>query len=263
MCRTGSSAQIQSPPLDTSIYHYRALVGGLNYIACGTRPDITYAVNQVSRYANAPTQQHWAIAIDCMRYLVHTKWWGIVLGSGGAIDHSFVKHKMAPPLPSTVHAVAYADANHGTGIDDRKSVTGSLIQVLGGPVSWGSHVQPTQSTSTVDSEIHAMSVASREALWVAKMQRQFGLNWRPCLIRGDSSGAISAVKNHSYTKHTKHIGIHQDFMRAMYRLGDLDFQHISGADNPADIFTKALPQPAFTRHRQNIGMMELPSHLRK
>jgi hypothetical protein len=46
--------------------------------------------------------------------------------------------KQTPPEPDVV---AFSDANHGTGIDDKKSTTGYVLQVYGGPVSWGSKVQ--------------------------------------------------------------------------------------------------------------------------
>jgi hypothetical protein len=282
LCRSGTSEQTESPLLDTSKYPYRALVGGLNYIACCTRPDITFAVNQLARYSNAPTEAHWAVAVGCLRYLKGTKWWGIVLGDSGVRNPGdqpppkpcqYLKLRPdpsedaagacdPPPLPSGQDCVAYADANHGTGIDDRRSVNGTLLQVLGGPVSWSSHVQPTQSVSTVESEIHAMSEASREALWVAKLAKEFGIVYEPFLVRGDSAGALAAVTKYTYTRHAKHIGIHQDFMRDRYQQGQLSFEHIRGVQNPADIFTKALPLPAFRKHRANIGMLELPADLR-
>jgi hypothetical protein len=107
-----------------------------------------------------------------------------------------------------------------------------------------------------------MSAASREALWVAKLSKIFGEPAKPFLVRADSYGAIAAVTNYTYTKYSKHIGIHQDFMRDRYRDSSLDFQHIRGTDNPADIFTKALPIPAFETHRRAIGMMELAPALR-
>ena len=261
LCKTGTSDIPQSDPLDTSVCPFRALLGSLNFIATGTRPDICHTLNQLARYANAPTEAHWNVALDLLRYLITTQWWGIVLGAGGLVDHTYVKYYKTP-VSTTLDAVAYADANHGTGMDDRRSVSGTLIQVLGGPVSWSSHVQPTQAISTVDSEIHAMSAASREALWVAKLNKDFGLNWRPFVVRGDSQGGIAAIKNYAYTKHTKHIGIHQDFMRDRYRTGDLDFEYVPGTDNTADIFTKPLPLPAFAKHRAALGMMELHVHLR-
>jgi hypothetical protein len=276
LCRAGTSDDMQSSPLDVQTYQYRTLVGGLNYISCCTRPDITFAVNQLARYSNAPTEAHWEAAIDCLRYLKHTKWWGIALGDTGRSSQYMKQLPLPsdsstspaapgmglPPLPPGQQCVAYADANHGTGIDDRKSVNGTLLQVLGSPVSWSSHVQPTQAVSTVDSEIHAMSAACREALWVAKLADKMGIPARPFMVRGDSHGAICAVTKYTYTKHAKHIGIHQDFMRDRYRMGDLVFQHIRGIDNPADIFTKPLPATVFQQHRKELGMTELDSGLR-
>jgi hypothetical protein len=49
-------------------------------------------------------------------------------------------------------------------------------------------------------------------------------------------------KNYQYTKHTKHIEIHHDFMRDRYAQGVLDFDYVEGKVNLADIFTKALPK---------------------
>jgi histone deacetylase 1/2 len=282
LCKTGTSEDMDSPLLDTTVYPYRALVGGLNYVACCTRPDITFTVNQLARYSNAPTAAHWNAAVDCLRYVKHTKWWGIALGGHGpeyarvhvktvpeepaprlaANSPPVSQHAGLPPLPPGYKCVGYADANHGTGIDDRRSVSGTLIQVLGGPVSWSSTVQPTQSVSTVDSEIYAMSAASREALWIAKLADKFGVPARPFLVRADCHGAVCAATTYSYTKHAKHIAIHQDFMRDRYQQGDLMFQHIKGCDNPADIFTKALPYHPFAKHRLALGMMELPADLR-
>jgi hypothetical protein len=172
--------------------------------------------------------------------------WGISLGMGGSIHKLYFKH-----VPDVV---AYADANHGTGIDDKRSVTGLVLQVFGGPVSWGSKVQPVTSVSTTESEFRALSEASREALWLAKIVKLFGINDKPFLVRGDSQGAICAIKNYSYTRHTKHIEIHHDFMKDRYALGDLDYEHIPGASNPSDIFTKALGRVKFEQFRSLLGM---------
>jgi hypothetical protein len=250
LCKTGTSENLESDLLDTAQFPYRALVGGLNYISCGTRPDISFTVNQLSRYANAPTQAHWQVAIDCLRYLKSTSKWGIKLGAGGSVGHSYCKFR--PSCDPA--AVAYADANHGTGVDDKRSISGMVVQVLGGPVSWASRVQPVTSTSTTESEFRALSEASREVLWLAKVVNLFQIPHRPFLIRGDSQGAINAIKNYSYTKHTKHIEIHHDFMRDRYSLGELDYHHIRGADNPADIFTKALGRVKFEQFRSLLGM---------
>jgi histone deacetylase 1/2 len=150
LCKGGTSDTPSSELLDVEKYHYRSLLGGLNYISNGTRPDVTYTVNQLSRYANSPTTAHWDVAVDCLRYLNHTITWGIKLGAGGPTGTSSFRFNPTfevPPKSIPPSAVAFADANHGTSIDDKKSISGMVVQVYGGPVSWASRVQPVASTS--------------------------------------------------------------------------------------------------------------------
>jgi hypothetical protein len=99
-----------------------------------------------------------------------------------------------------------------------------------------------------------MSEASREALWLAKIIKLFGIQDRPFTIRGDNKSAINSVKHHSYTRHTRHVEIHHDFMKDRYQCGDLDYEHISGKENPADILTKSLASVKFSQLRYEMGM---------
>ena len=47
---------------------YRRLVGSLVYLTV-TRPDISYAVHQVSQYLSAPRSTHYAAVLRILRYL--------------------------------------------------------------------------------------------------------------------------------------------------------------------------------------------------
>ena len=51
---------------------YRSLVGSLLYVATGTRPDIAFAVCQLSRHLEKPSEEHWNAAIRVLRYLKST-----------------------------------------------------------------------------------------------------------------------------------------------------------------------------------------------
>ncbi|MDR3582009.1 MAG: reverse transcriptase domain-containing protein, partial [Candidatus Pacebacteria bacterium] len=48
---------------------YQSIVGKLHYIAQSTRPDISHAVNQLSRFQANPSEIHMQAAMHCVRYL--------------------------------------------------------------------------------------------------------------------------------------------------------------------------------------------------
>ncbi|KMQ85481.1 gag-pol polyprotein [Lasius niger] len=52
---------------------YREVVGKLQYASQGTRPDITFVVNSVSRYLANPGKEHWMATKRILRYLKGTQ----------------------------------------------------------------------------------------------------------------------------------------------------------------------------------------------
>ncbi|XP_068322464.1 secreted RxLR effector protein 161-like [Pyrus communis] len=51
---------------------YLSAIGALLYLAQCTRPDISFAVNLLARYSNAPTHRHWNGVKDIFHYLKGT-----------------------------------------------------------------------------------------------------------------------------------------------------------------------------------------------
>jgi hypothetical protein len=140
-CKMGVVGQDESPLLDTVIYKHRELIGGLSYVACGSRPDSCFIVNQLARYANAPRVAHWNLAIHVLQYLKHTINWGISMGQGSSFGDILVccEHERDPEVKGVKRktpepgVIAYADANHGTSIYDKTvCVWGTFASVWGG-----------------------------------------------------------------------------------------------------------------------------------
>jgi hypothetical protein len=62
-----------TPAVDST--NYRSVVGSLRYMV-NTYPDLAYSVGYVSRFMEAPREEH-MMAVKCiLRYLVGTKRWG-------------------------------------------------------------------------------------------------------------------------------------------------------------------------------------------
>lgn len=52
---------------------YRNLIGALLYISSGTRSDISYSVNYLSRFQNCYDQTHYKYAMRILKYLYSTR----------------------------------------------------------------------------------------------------------------------------------------------------------------------------------------------
>ena len=112
---------------------YHEAVGSLMYASLGTRPDITYAVQTVSRFTKNPGTAHWDAVKRIFRYLKGTR--ELWLSYGG----------IAREL------TGYADAD-GNMAEDRHAISGYAFLLHGGAVSWTAKRQEIISLSTTESE---------------------------------------------------------------------------------------------------------------
>ena len=59
-------------------FPYREAIGKLQYVALGTRPDIAFAINYLSRFMSAWNETHWKSVLRVLRYLKGKQDFGIV-----------------------------------------------------------------------------------------------------------------------------------------------------------------------------------------
>ena len=130
------------------IHQYQSAIGSLIYLSTKTRPDISFAVHQVSRHCHNPSRTHWTAVKRIIRYLKGTLNYGILY-----------KHS------STDNLKGYSDSDFASDTSDRKSVSGNIFMMQGGPVSWLSRKQTTVSMSTAEAEYVALSTCAQEAIY--------------------------------------------------------------------------------------------------
>jgi hypothetical protein len=95
--------------------------------------------------------------------------------------------------------------------------------------------------STVEAEYVAMSRCAQQMKWMQSWLDEIDINHNmPGIIRGDSRGGIALTKNTKDHGKVKHIDIRHHYIRDLVKSGAIQIDRISSADNPADMFTKAL-----------------------
>jgi hypothetical protein len=97
---------------------YRQLVGSLVYLTV-TRPDISYAVHQVSQFMSAPRSTHHAVVLRILRYLKGTLFHGL---------------HFSAQSPLTLRA--YSDADWAGDPTDRRSTIGYCFLLGSSLISW-------------------------------------------------------------------------------------------------------------------------------
>ena len=221
---------------------FKSLVGSLQYIALSTRPDISYAVNQLSRYLSNPGPKHWQAAKRVLRYLKGTVNLGLVY-----TDHS---------ENQGTNVEIFCDADWAGELNDRKSTTGIVVKLNGCPIVWLSKKQPVVALSTAEAEYIAMSTAVQESIWINQYLSELGMNNLQItpILHSDNQAAIQIATNDTLHARSKHIDIRFHFIRDQVALNKVELKWISTVAQEADINTKALGTIAFERLRDMIGM---------
>ena len=239
----------QRKPADRQ--RYMEITGTLMYAAISTRLDIAHAVFYLASHMLAPTQQHMAAADRVMRYLAGTRSLGLTFGTrnGGVLGDSRGQTR------TQVDVCAYADADWANGKGDRRSITGWVSKVNGDPISWASKKQRTVALSTCEAELYAEAAAIQEVLWLRGLLKELGLQSHVgSEVFGDNQSAIAVTKNGIKGERTKHVDVKYHFVTETVDRDDVRLKWIPTAEQQADIFTKALAQPAFILLRSQLMM---------
>ncbi|XP_057432842.1 uncharacterized mitochondrial protein AtMg00810-like [Lotus japonicus] len=215
--------------------HYRSLVGALQYLTI-TRPDLSYAVNTVSQFLQAPTVDHFQAVKRILRYVCGTQHFGLTF-----------RRTSSPAI------IGYSDADWARCTDTRRSTYGYAIFLGDNLLSWSAKKQPTVARSSCESEYRAMANTASELVWLLNLLHELRvrLSTTPLLL-SDNQSALFMAQNPVAHKHAKHIDLDCHFVRELVASGRLDVRHVPTSLQLADIFTKALPRPLFELFRSKL-----------
>jgi hypothetical protein len=218
---------------------YMQAIGSLLYIAKSTRFDVLYAVGQLSQHITAPTVRHWNQVLKVIRYLKGTEDLEVQYGPGGQQPQGLI---------------GYCDADYAGDTVDRRSVTGHLFLINGGPVSWSSTKQRCVATSTTEAEYISLAEAAKQGQWLRALLRE--LQRSQLLGEGstvhmlsDNQGCIALAKDPVAHNRTKHIDVRYHYIRDLIVGGRTTVDYCPTEDMTADILTKPLGLQAFKRCR--------------
>jgi hypothetical protein len=226
----------------SDVRRFQATVGALMWAAICTRPDMSYAVGQLSRHASNPDKPHEAALIQCLRYLRGTVDYRLTYSGKGRVED----------IPTLV---GFSDADWAGDFDTRRSTTGYLFQLSGGAVSWQSKRQRTTAQSTVEAEYMAAASATKEAVWLSALLTGIGCApLGPVVLRVDNEGAIKLAENPRHHDLTKHIAVRYHLIRDHVAAGLIVIAHVVTQMQAADVLTKGLHREQHDNATRMLGI---------
>jgi transposase InsO family protein len=241
-CKPVNTPALKPLGVSTEVFRdvsqYQQAVGSLNYLATCTRPDLAFAISQVARKMHQPTEEDWLAVKRIFRYLQATKSHGLHYSSKRS------------------NLIGYSDASYAPEETDRKSVSGYVYLMNGGAISWKSKRQPIISLSSMEAEYIALSAASKESMWLHKIQKDLYIKPEPMIIREDNQATIKMANNIINNDRSKHIDVRYHFIREKVSNNILQLEYCQTSDMVADIFTKPLGRNLLEKHVSNLGLSE-------
>lgn len=144
--------------------------------------------------------------------------------------------------------IGYVDADWAGDKKDRRSYTGYVYSLSGGPIVWESRKQKTIAQSTTEAEYMSLTESSKEAMFLRNLYQEiFGSvpNVKLCYdekikLFCDNNGAIELASNPGFRARSKHIEIKHHFVREVLNQNIIELKHVNTEYMVADVLTKGL-----------------------
>ena len=233
-------------------FHYRSIIGKLNYLEKSTRCDISYITHQCARFTEEPKESHAKALRWLSRYLKGTRNKGLIM-----------KPDESRGLELYVDAdfAGNWDKNDTSNVDTARSRHGYIIKYMGCPIVWKSQLQTEIALSSTESEYTGLSYALREVIPIMELLKEMKQKGfidkytHPkiyCKVYEDNSGALEMARVHKYRPRTKHLNVKLHHFRRYVNNKEIRLFPISTDDQEADFLTKPVPLHTLEKLRLRV-----------
>ncbi|GJU84109.1 DNA helicase, partial [Tanacetum coccineum] len=220
---------------------YRSLAGALQYLTF-TRPDISYAVQQICLYMQDPRVPHFHALKRILRYV------------RGTIDHGLQLY-----VSSTSQLTAFTDADWASCPITRRSTSGYCVFLGDNLLSWSAKRQVTLSRSSAEAKYRGVANVVAEAAWIRNLLLELHAPLTTgTLVYCNNVSVVYLSTNPVQHQRTKHIEIDIHFVPDYVASGQVRVLYVPSRFQYADIFTKGLLSVLFLEFRSSLNVRRPP-----
>ena len=238
-CTRIQTCQPLTPLLD-SPFDYRGAVGCLLWFGRTGRPEIMYAVNQVSQFVAAYDDTHVTAVKRILRYFQ------------GTLDIKKVLRRSA----CFRQTMAYVDSDFGGEPEQNefpmRSLSAAVVLLVGVGVILASVIlEKTLSLSTCEAEYKAIARGAQVLVGYRQFLDEIGFgDSKPAQIYSDNQAAIAMTQQTSSNASTHHMKIKFHYIREQIANREVVLGFCPTLEMLADILTKALERGPFEKFRR-------------
>jgi hypothetical protein len=159
----------------------------------------------------------------------------------------------------------WVDSDLASDIDSRKSMTGYLMSLNAGPISWKSSRHGGVPLSSSEAEFVAASQAGQAVVYLRALLRGFGYTQKGPIWAYNVSYIMMSENptnrdrsDFELSHQHGHVDVKVHFLRDLVRDGQVKLLKCAGPQSVSDALTKSLPRPAFEKHREFMVGTRVP-----
>ena len=217
---------------------YRSAIGSLMYLSTCTRPDISAAVSELSKFSQNPGTAHWEGVKRVMRYVSGTVGEGLLYKRGAQVE-----------------VWGYSDSSHAGERETSRGRTGYVFLSAGAAVSWRSSMMKVVTHSSCESEYVGLSESGNEAIYLNQLQGELNVGGPSVLLYGDNESSLKLAENPVFHQRSKHILLKYHSLRDRVETGLIELSKVDTGLNAADMMTKSVGVGTLKVCKQLAGMV--------
>ena len=217
---------------------YRSAIGSLMYLSTCTRPDISAAVSELSKFSQNPGAAHWEGVKRVLRYISSTSGEGLLYKRG-----------------AQVATWGYSDSGHAGDKETSRGRSGYIFLSAGAAISWRSSMMKVVTHSSCESEYVGLSEAGNEAIYLTQLQGELGIGNLSVLLYGDNESSLKLAENPVFHQRSKHILLKYHSLRDRVESGIIQLCKVDTGLNAADMMTKNVGVGILKVCKQLAGMV--------
>jgi hypothetical protein len=240
-------------------FPWRRYIGCVLWLVQNTRPDLAYALKELS--SQTARQDSVKAAKRLLCYVKGTPNLGLLYRPS---DSTFLggSTTTAPGTPSFFQRMVmrgksllstFTDADWAPTRANRRSTSGRLIFFGNKLIEWSSKTQRCITLSTTEAEFVALSEAAKNIVYFRRLLEDLGFNQDPVQVLVDNTSALAVLKQPNIqTSKLRHVDVRTFYIKDLLSSGIIDPTFCRTQFMLGDIMTKPTVRATFEELREHF-----------